>query len=186
MPRVGLSTDVVVRAGADLVDREGPGALSLSRVAADLGVRPPSLYNHVDGLDGLERLIALDGVDRLTEACRTALMGRTGTDALRAMAGAYRAFAHASPGVYMLTQAARPGDARYEAAAARLVEAAVTLLSTFGYRGDDLLHATRALRSALHGFVVLEAQSGFGLDLPVDDSFAWLVDVLERGITAPR
>jgi AcrR family transcriptional regulator len=186
MPRVGLSTAVVVQAGADLVDREGPGALSLSRVASDLGVRPPSLYNHVDGLDGLERLIALDGVHRLAEACRTALMGSTGPDALRALAGAYRGFAHANPGVYMLTQVARPGDDRYEAAGARLVEAVVRLLGTFGYRGDDLLHATRALRSALHGFVMLETQSGFGLDLPVDDSFAWLVDLVERGITAPR
>ncbi|HEX6254730.1 MAG TPA: TetR-like C-terminal domain-containing protein [Euzebyales bacterium] len=186
MPRVGLSTDAVVAAGTELVDRDGPGALSLSRVAAELGVRPPSLYNHVDGLDGLERLIAIDGVTRLAEACRTAIMGRTGTDALRAMAQAYRSFAQANPGVYVLTQVARPGDARYEAVAARLVEAVVALLATFGYRDYTLLHATRALRSALHGFVMLEAQSGFGLDLPVDDSFAWLVDVLERGITGPR
>ena len=73
-------------------------------------------------------------------------MGRPGTDALRAMARAYRSFARANPGVYVLTQVARPGDACYEAAAARLVEAVVALLATFGYRDDTLVHAPRALR----------------------------------------
>ena len=44
MPRVGLSAERVVERAAQIVDADGLEALSLSRLAADLGVAPPSLY----------------------------------------------------------------------------------------------------------------------------------------------
>lgn len=182
MPRTGLNPSVIARAAATLVDHEGPAALSLARVADELGVRPPSLYSHVDGLAALERLVALDGIARLAEVCRDALLGRSGTDGLRAMAHAYRAFARAHPGVYQLAQVARPGDAEYEKRAGRLLEAVFAVLSGSGVPDADLVHAARTVRSALHGFVVLETQAGFGLDVDVDESFAWSLTALERSL----
>ena len=80
MPRVGLDRAKVTATAAGILDTEGPDSLSLARVAAELGVKPPSLYNHVDGLDGLARSIALDGIEGLAEVCRTATMGRSGAD----------------------------------------------------------------------------------------------------------
>ena len=44
------------------------------------------------------------------------------------------------------------------------------------------MHATRAVRSALHGFVGLEAVGGFGLPQDVDPSYDWLVDLLHAGL----
>lgn len=41
-----ISRDEAVRAALDIVDTDGPGALSLERVARKLGVKAPSLYNH--------------------------------------------------------------------------------------------------------------------------------------------
>lgn len=184
MPRAGLTPSAIVRAAASLVDSEGPATLSLARVAGELGVRPPSLYSHVGGLAGLERLVALDGIERLAEECRAALLGRSGADGLRAMARAYRAFAVAHPGVYPLTQVARPGDAEYEARAGRLLDAVFALLAGFGLPEADLIHAARAVRSALHGFALLETQAGFGLDVDLDESFAWLLGSIERSLTA--
>jgi AcrR family transcriptional regulator len=185
MPRAGLTPQVVTRAASSLVDREGPDALTITRVADDLGVRPPSLYNHIDGRDGLERLVALDGIDRLADACRAAVMGRSLGTAVRALAHAYRAFATAHPGVYLLLQRVRPEDTEYGARAARLLEPVLAMLSGYGLGGPDRVHAARTVRSALHGFVTLEQQSGFGLDVDVDDSFEWLLDALERGVTSP-
>lgn len=182
MGRAGLTPEVISRAAASLVDREGRAALTLARVADELGVRSPSLYSHVSGLGALERLVALDGIDRLTEACRTALAGRSGTDGLEAMARAYRASALAHPGVYQLTQVARPGDAEYEAQAGRLLDEVLALISGFGLTEPDLIHAARAVRSALHGFVMLELQGGFGLNVDINESFAWLMGSIERGL----
>ena len=182
MPRAGLTPDVIARAAAELLNREGRQALTLARVAGELGVRSPSLYNHIDGLEGLEREMALGGVDQLAEACRTAVMGRSGADALRAIAHAYRHFARSQPGVYALTQVARPQDAEYEAKAERVLEPVFAVLAGFGLAGDDLIHAARALRAALHGFALLEVQGGFGLDIEVDASFEWMIGMLERGV----
>jgi AcrR family transcriptional regulator len=183
MPRVGLSTDAVVAAASALMDQEGAAGLTVTRVAEEVGVKPPSLYNHIAGLDALERLVALDGIGRLAEACRTAVMGRSGPDGLRAMAEAYRAFAVGHPGVYPLTQVARPGDIEFEVMAARAIEPVLALLAGFGIPQADLVHAVRTVRSALHGFAVLEGQSGFGLDVDVGASFRWMVDTVERGLT---
>jgi AcrR family transcriptional regulator len=182
MARAGLSPAVVARAAAQLIDRDGPAALTLAGVADSLGVRSPSLYKHVDGLAGLERLVALDGLGQLVESCRTALLGRSGADGLRAMSEAYRAFARAHPGVYPLTQVARPADADFTARTDRMMEAMVALLTGFGVPATDLVHATRAVRSALHGFALLEVQAGFGLAVDLDQSFDWLLGLLERGL----
>lgn len=181
MPRAGLSPEIVTQAGAALVNREGRQALTLARLAEELGVRSPSLYNHVDGLDGLERSITLRGVDELADACRTAVMGRAGGEALQALAAAYRDFALAQPGVYALTQIARPADAEYAERAGRVLEPVVAVLGGFGLAGDDLIHAARTLRAALHGFVDLATRDGFGLTVDVEASFAWMIEVLERG-----
>jgi AcrR family transcriptional regulator len=175
MPRVGLDPIKVTEAAASILDRDGPGSLSIAKVAAELGVKSPSLYNHVAGLDDLIRSVTLLGINQLAEMCRTATMGRAGSDALRGVAQAIRSYATEHPGVYPLTQIARPDDEEISAAGARAVEPAVAVLTSFGLEGDDLIHAARALRSAVHGFVMLDSTGGFGLDVDVDASFDWMV-----------
>jgi AcrR family transcriptional regulator len=53
-----LSRDRVVRAAVAVADAEGLGALSMRRIAADLGVATMSLYRHVASKDDLMLLMA--------------------------------------------------------------------------------------------------------------------------------
>ena len=53
------------------------------------------------------------------------------------------------------------------------------MLRGYGLTDDDAVDATRALRSALHGFVALEAAGGFGLPREVDRSYHQLVAGLD-------
>lgn len=181
MARGGLSTEAVTAAAADLVDRDGIEGLSMSRLAGDLGVRPPSLYNHVDGLEPLVRLVALAALADLAEPCREALMNRTGGEAVHAFAAAYRAWAMAHPGTYPLTQVARPGDVEWEAAADRLLEPLLEVLGS-PHDPEESIHAVRTLRSAVHGFVALELAGGFGLEVPTDVSFARMIETVLTGL----
>jgi hypothetical protein len=48
------------------------------------------------------------------------------------------------------------------------------------------VHAARAVRSGLHGFVALESAGGFGLRQDVQESYDRLVDLLDAGIRASR
>lgn len=184
MPRAGLSTASVVAAAAGIADAEGLDALTLARLAATVGVRTPSLYNHVGSLDDVRRRVALVAVRELAETMRDAAVGRAGEDALIAVAAAYRDYAHRHPGRYAATQRApAAADDEMAAAAGAAVGVLLAILRGYGLEGDDAIHAARTVRSALHGFVALEAGGGFGLPVDLDESFERMVATLARGLS---
>lgn len=183
MPRAGLSPAAVVAAAADLADANGLDAVTLAAVAGAVGVRTPSLYNHVGGLDDVRRGVALTALRELGDALRDAAVGRAGDDALVALAHAYRAYAREHPGRYAATERApAAADEELATAGARAVDALLAVLRGYGLDSDDAIHAARAVRSALHGFVALEAGGGFGIPVGVDESFDRMVAALARGL----
>ena len=183
MPRQGLDTGRVVGAAVALADAQGLEAVTLAAVAASLDVRPPSLYNHVAGRDGLLRAIALRALRELAAAMRDASVGRAGPDALTAAARAYRAYAHAHPGRYAATlRAPAPGDDEHVAAAREVLDVVVAVIRAWNLEGDAAVHAIRTVRSALHGFVALEAAGGFELPVDLETSFDRLVATVAAGL----
>jgi hypothetical protein len=77
-------------------------------------------------------------------------------------------------------------DQELAAAAADAVATVATLLRAWALPDAEVVHAVRAVRSALHGFVSLEAVGGFGLPVDREASFDRLVDALAAGLrTAP-
>jgi len=140
--RAGPSLDrtAVSAAAAELADREGLGGVTLATVAARLGVRTPSLYNHVAGLPGLRRELALLGLRELGQRMGRAVVGKADDRALEAIAHAYRAYAHEHPGVYAAAQQVpAAGDAAWEAAGAEVVGIVRAVLAGYGLEGDDAL-----------------------------------------------
>lgn len=187
MPRVGLSIERVVAEAETLADEVGLAQLSLSALAARLGVQPPSLYKHIAGQDALQRTIEARAKAELADVMRDAAVGRSGADAVRSIATAYRRWAHAHPGRYAATLGApAPDDAAGVAASARAVEVLRGALSGYGLSGDAEIDTIRAMRSALHGFVSLEAAGGFGLPVDVDRSYERLVDALVATVGRDR
>jgi AcrR family transcriptional regulator len=185
MPRVGLTPQRVVEEAGAVADAGGLDRLTLAAVAERFGVAIPSLYKHVDGLDGLRRDLAVLAVRELTAALSRAAVGRAGRDALHGIAGAYRAYATAHPGRYAATvRAPAPGDAEHQAAAEDALAVFHAVLAGYGITGPDAIDAIRGLRAALHGFVALEAAGGFGLPQSVDASYHRLVDALDAALTA--
>ena len=55
--RARFSTDEIAAAALRLVDESGVAALSMRSLAAALGTGPMTLYNYVDGKEGLEELV---------------------------------------------------------------------------------------------------------------------------------
>jgi hypothetical protein len=96
------------------------------------------------------------------------------------VADVYRRYARDHPGTYAAMQ--RAPDVRDVEAAAQAVGVVVAVLRGYGLEGDEAIHATRIVRAALHGFAALESGEGFGIDLPPDETFARLVDTLDRGL----
>ncbi len=179
-----MTPERVVETAVGIADATGLDSLTLAGVAAELGVRTPSLYKHVDGLPALLRLISVHAKQELAAVLGQAAVGRSRADALRALAGAYRDWARARPGLYAAAQAApAPGDAEDEAAAAAAVQVVFDALRGYGDDEDLLVDATRTLRAGLHGFVALDAAGGYALPRSLDASMDWWLDSLDRALT---
>lgn len=187
MPRkTRLDRAAVVAAAASLIHAEGLGALTINRLARELGIQPPSLYNHVDGLPGLYRELALLNARQMGDLLANAAVGKSGPAALESVAQAYRGYIKANPALYQAglrpMNTSAPVDPELEAAEERIVQVALAVVASFGMFGDDAVHAVRGLRSLVHGFATLEVAGGFGLPLEIDESFHRLVKVFTDGL----
>jgi AcrR family transcriptional regulator len=186
MSRRGLTRSSVIAAAGDIADRDGLERLTLARLAAHLGVRSPSLYNHVDGLGEVRAGLAAAGLREVHASVQSAAAGRSGEEAVLAAAAAYRRYALDHPGRYAAIQRPPAEDSEQAEPAAALLELFARLLEPWRLSEKEAIHAIRALRSAIHGFVELERIGGFGIDLSTDDSYDRLVRMLVAGFGAPN
>ena len=189
MPRAGLSREAVTQAALAILDEAGArgfDSLTLASVATRVGVAGPSLYKHVGSLGDLRREVAVASVRDLTRALGSATVGRSGEEAVVALAAEVRAFAQRHPGRYAATQHAGnpndPADAELIAAGSESVTMIANALRGYGFAPDQAIDAIRAIRSAVHGFVLLELEGGFGLSRDLDTSFEALTRMLVRGL----
>jgi AcrR family transcriptional regulator len=186
VPRAGLDSAKVVAAGATLADEVGFTELTMGRLAERVGVRVPSLYKHIAGQDDLNRRIAALALAEAADAIGAATQGRAGHDALAAAARALRDFVVAHPGRYAATigiTPAGPGDP-IAAAERRGLAPFEAVLRGYDIAPGEMPHALRALRGIFHGFATLQASGGFQWSTDIDESFEWLVDLVDRGLRA--
>lgn len=182
-PRAGLSPERVVDTAAHVADAEGLHAVTLARLAKELGVKTPSLYSHVGGLEHVHQELKLRGLTELTERMRRAAVGLAGTAALEALADAQREYARQRPGLYAATARLVEEDPEpVQRAAGEMLEVVLAVLRGYRLEGDAALHATRCLRAATRGFIDLELAGGFGMPLEVDESWRRLLAMIDQGL----
>jgi AcrR family transcriptional regulator len=147
--------DEIVEVAATVLEAEGPDAVTMRRIAAELGIQAPSLYKHLRGKEDIEAALQERALVGMTQALEAA-----GED-LEQLGLAYRSWALENPGLYEVAtrrplhrELIRPGVEA--AAAAPIVRAAA---------GDE--HLARALWALAHGLVDLELRRRFppGADL---------------------
>jgi AcrR family transcriptional regulator len=181
--RVGLTRAAVVEAAAALLDAAEGREVTLADLAAHLGVRTPSLYNHIAGQEALRRELALLGLRELVQRIGRAAIGKAGGDAIIAIGHAYRAFAKERPGLYAATlRAPDPGDHALVAASEEVLAVIRAVLEPFQLGEEETIHAIRALRSLAHGFVSLETGGAFGMPVDIDESYRQLLAMYLDGL----
>jgi AcrR family transcriptional regulator len=176
----------VIEAACVLADKEGFGNLSLASLSASLGRHASSLYNHVDGLDGLRRDVTIQALRELSEELRAAVLGRGGPAGLRAIAGVYRSFAEQKPGRFeaLSTWRHRTDVPDKEITSAFLpgVDAIHAVMTSFGLEGDGVDFATRAFVSAIVGFVQISVGAFYGPPSS-DDTYEHLISLFETALS---
>ncbi|WP_276355627.1 TetR-like C-terminal domain-containing protein [Cohnella caldifontis] len=185
MARAGLDQQAVLAAAAEIADTKGVEELTLSTLAQKLGIRPPSLYNHVHGLPGLRRQLVLYAYAKLKETLTQAAVGKAKDEAVRSLAEAYRAYVHRHPGVYEASERyADLTDPEVQRAAGEVVDLLIQVLEPYGLEHEEAIHVIRGFRSMAHGFATIERSGGFGIPLDLDVSYRKLLDAYLAGLRA--
>jgi AcrR family transcriptional regulator len=149
----------IVATARELLEEEGSEGLSMRRLADRLGIRAPSIYEHVQDKQALEAALISDGFAETAELFADAV--DDSDEPLAALAAAYRDFARRHPHLYrLMTERPLPR--------ARLVpgvenRAALPLLRATGGDRDR----ARAVWAFAHGMTILELNGRFppGADL---------------------
>jgi AcrR family transcriptional regulator len=182
-PKVGLEITAILDVAGQIADDQGMQEVTLANLAKQLGIRPPSLYNHFDGLGGLRKKMAIYGLNRLYDELVDAAIGVSGDEAVLAISKAYVNFARKHPGIYEATlMAPEMGDEEVQQAGKKVVDLTVTVLQNYDLNDDLAFHAVRGLRSILHGFSSLEQRGGFKMELDLNESLEIIVMTFIHGM----
>jgi TetR/AcrR family transcriptional regulator, tetracycline repressor protein len=162
-PRGSLTREEIIKEALALLEQQGPGALSMRRLAERLGVAPNALYTHVRGKADL-----IDGLIDQVYADLTLERDRSGdwTQQLATLSQQIRAHLLAHPAVvpYALQ---RPGLGPHSL---RLGEAIYNVLRPAGFSDQAVVGVVYALLTYILGFVALEVPRA-GTDPQTSDEF---------------
>lgn len=172
----------IVDASRSILDADGLDGLTMARVAAAVGVRPPSLYKRVRDRNELIRLVANDLGLELGATLEAVAGSGDAREDLRRIAVAFRSWALAHPSAYGLLFGRFSDGSRMDLevaarSSAVLLRTAETLAGPY-----EALEAARTFVAWATGFVTMELAGAFQLGGDVDRAFAYGVDRLAGSI----
>lgn len=177
MARKGLNEEIIIDAATDLIAEKGYDAFSLHALAAALGIKTASLYNHISGSGKLVASVGERVLLRLKQSIREATEGKEGAEAVRAMVIQYRNFARENPELYQLILLIPElDDADFSETGRSVMYDLYQLLKPFHMAHEDEVHFGRTIRSAMHGFISLEQAGFFKSPYNADASYQFLVE----------
>lgn len=151
-PRKGsefLTRERILRTALALVDAHGIEALSMRRLAAELGVDPMAIYHHLPGKEAI-----LEGITQLAFAeLRVEPAGKDWREQVRAFARGYRQLVRSHPHLtLLLITNVEAGGVAVLKANERLYEA----LERSGMPPEGIKTAAEAIVDYVHGFALAE------------------------------
>ena len=150
----GLTREMIVAEAVTCMEQTGQPAVSLHELARRLGVKTPSLYNHIKNTRELRYEVFRYAIDKFVANQRAATEGKRRDDAIRAFAEAYHAFAAENKGLYRLIMSIpSEEDERAKETALPLLETVVEILRDYGLTEETIAHWQRVFRAILHGFI---------------------------------
>ncbi|MET7647057.1 TetR/AcrR family transcriptional regulator [Streptomyces sp. NPDC005426] len=152
----------ILAAARTLLEREGPEALTMRRLAGSVGITAPSLYKHFPDKSSVVNALADAMLRETAEALEAA--EATAPGSFPALAAAYRTHALAHPHLYRLTTGHPLRQELEERAAAPLFRALA---------GDEGL--ARAAWAFAHGMIAMELNGRFPAESDV--SAAWTAGI---------
>ncbi len=183
---------MVLAVARGLLEQEGAAALSVRRLAKEVGSSVQLVYTLFGGKEGLLAALFRDGFAGLEATCRALEpSGNAATD-LANLALAYRRFAHEHRGLYALMFGRDTPGFEPDAASRRVARRSFAVVYEAAVRAFEASSGARrrfasaealarAAWSATHGHVVLELASWFGPERHAEERLAETIRALADG-----
>lgn len=184
----------LLESAAQILDENGPQALTVRRLAKTANVSTMAVYTHFGGMPALVREIVAEGFRRLADRVSNYQQSQDPVADLVELAFAYRANAQQNPHLYSVMFGAtslggyRLAPEEREIGSdtfAVLSKAVGRAMSTGALRAGNPARVANELWAAMHGYVMIEL-AGMHLTSanPVADVFRPLITNLLRGLAA--
>jgi hypothetical protein len=145
------------------------------------------LAEKVDSVDDMRVALALAGYRGVHQRILQAIEGKSGAEAIRAMAFAMRSYALGNPGLAAASfRNPQINSAEWKDAGSEMAQTVFRVLSEFGLEGEPAHHAVRILRSLVRGFILNEMASDGLQPLEFQKSYVLGVEVFIQGLSALR
>lgn len=184
-----LTRNDVVQAALYCLELEGEKSLGVNRVARELNIKPPSIYNHIQNNDELRIAVAIEGWKKLYNTLVLAdLFNKDKKDSITLLLNTFRNFAHNNKNLYMVisTTFIDQNRADFLEVSKPFFELFNKLLSNFNIPKKEQIHVLRWLRSMSHGFIILELQKQFELPENVNQSYEFLIKTVIDFLTIKK
>jgi AcrR family transcriptional regulator len=193
MSEVDAVGETLLRAASDLLAAEGPGALTVRRIATQAGVSTMNVYSRFGGKDGLIDHLFKEGFARLFAEVATSVHTDDALVDLADCAQHYRQFALANTTYYAImfdrvVPDYVPTQAAIEQAGATLQQLADQVeraMQMGALAPDDPMHIAASLWATCHGLVSLEMKQIKAQDVDWGDVFVATTAALVRGLATP-
>ncbi len=182
--KAGLDKTKIIEAAATMADERGIANVTLKVLAAELGIKSPSLYKHFSGgLDELNKELMLYGWHSLENIITKAAIGKAKDDAIMAICSAYRNFAAEHKGLFEAMQWYNMYRSEEHLQATRgMISVFYQVLDAYDLNEEQKVHIVRMFRGFLQGFSSIESHGGYGNPLSINDSFDFALRTILNGI----
>jgi AcrR family transcriptional regulator len=168
-PRGALNSERIVRAAVEIIERDGIDALSMRRVAGELGVATMSLYNHVENKSALLDAVAESVMSDMRFATDPELDWR---DQARHLARTFRDIARRFPRSVTVVISRQPRTTT----GLHTLELVLAAVCKAGFDGIEAVRVVRTFEAYILGSLVREA--GIAEQAPV--KLEWFAEQLSE------
>lgn len=178
-----ISKPLVIQTASAIADDSGLNQVTLKNVAEKLGIRTPSLYNHIESLEELLREVAHNGMESMNQSMMQAAIGKSGIDAIHAVSWEYFSYVLQHPGVYETIQwATWHGNEKTSQIWNQYISLLKTLILSCGFNESDVKEITDLLTGILHGYTSLQLRNALENPKAAKDNLHVAMETVLTGI----
>lgn len=162
MPRSGLNRELVADASIALIEECGAEFFTVNELARRLGVKPASMYNHIENIESLTGEVGYRIGSMIRNHLLEAIAGKHRDEALFALCFEFRNYVKSHIELYKVIMGMQKDkNSLTEKTCGQLIEPILAVLSDYKLTENEIMHWQRILRALMDGFITHEHAGEF-------------------------